>query len=175
MKFGPLLMIAAACLLPLDAIAATPKLSGTYALSLSQNCQVTVGTSTYDNIELGNGTTTTLANLFDQTIDDGKFSQSVGIANFNDSSHTLSFSGTQVNGSVLIVPGLSSDSELMTSSPNSVSVGYSVPSSSSFVLSGVTYQAAYGNIVKGIAKYATFVALDPSKPACSDYGTAVHQ
>jgi hypothetical protein len=175
MKFKVLLMIAAACLLPLDAIAATPKLSGNYALSLSQNCQVTVGTSTYDNIELGNATTTTLANLFDQTIDDGKLSQSVGTATFNQSTHTLSFSGTQVKGSVLIVPGLSSDSELMTSSPDSGSFGYSVPSSSSLVLGGVTYQAAYGNIVNGIAKYVTFVTQDPSKPACSDYGTAVHQ
>lgn len=175
MKFRPLLLIAAVCLLPLDAIAATPKLSGSYALSLSQNCQVTVGTSTYDNIELGNGTTTTLANLFDATVDDGKFSQSVGIANFDDSTHTLSFSGTEVRGSVLIVPGLSSSNELMSSSPNSVSVGYSVPSASSFVLDGVSYQAAYGDIVKGIARYVTFVALDPSKPACSDYGTAMHQ
>lgn len=168
-------MIAAVCLLPLEAIAGTPKLSGNYALSLSQNCQVTVGTSTYDNIELGNQTTTTLANVFDETINDGKLSQSVYLATFDQSTHTLSVSGTQVNGSALIVPGLSSPSEVMTSSPDSGSFSYSVPSTTSLVLGEVTYHAVYGNIVNGTAKYATFVALDPSKPECSDYGTAVHQ
>lgn len=175
MRVRTLVVIAAVCLLPLEAIAGTPKLSGTYALSLSQNCQVTVGTTSFNDIELGNQTTTSLVNVFDETVDDGKFSQSVGIANFNNSTHTVSFSGTEVRGSVLIVPGLSSPNEAMASGPNTGSFSYSVPGSSSLVMGEVTYQAAYGNIVNGIAKYATFVALDPSKPACSDYGTAVHQ
>ena len=175
MKVRIWVVIAAVCLLPLDAIAAAPKLSGSYALSLSQNCQVTVGTTTYDNVELGNQTTTTLANVFDETVNDGKLSQSVYTATFDQSTHTLSVLGTQVQGSVLIVPGLSSPSEVMTSSPDSGSFSYSVPTTSSLVLGGVTYHAAYGNIVNGTAKYVTFVTQDPDKPACYDYGTAVHQ
>lgn len=175
MKFRTLVVSAVVCLLPLNAFAAAPKLSGSYALSLSQNCQVTVGTTTYDNVELGNMTTTTLASVFDETVNDGKFSQTVGIASFNESTHNMSFSGLEVKGSVLIVPGLSQANEAMTSSANTGNFAYSVPSTTSLVLGDVTYQAAYGNIVNGTAKYVAFVALDPSKPECSDFGTAVHQ
>lgn len=175
MKIGTLAMVAALCLVSSGAMAATPRLSGNYALSMTQNCQVTVGSDTYDNIDVAGGSTITLANLFDRTVNDGKFSQTVGIATFNLTTHTLSFSGTEVKGSVLLVPGLSGADESMSSSPLSGSFSYSVPDTTSLVFGGITYSAAYGNIVSGTARYVTFVTQDPSKPECYDYGTAVHQ
>jgi hypothetical protein len=161
-----LIGIAAVAMLPLTAIAATPNLSGTYALSFEDVCQITlsatVDPSTHDLNAL-------------ETINDGKVSQTVAVATFNSTTRTLSLSGMQVKGSLLLVPGLSNPTEQMSESSVSESGSYSVPNNTTLVLIGETFHAAFGNVVSGVARYATFVAQDPSKPECYHYGTAIHQ
>src|SRR5438552_16994184 len=88
-------------------------------------------------------------------------------ATFTSSTNAVSFSGSEVKGSILLVPALSDASESMSTKPIPQSFSYSVPSSTSLVLNGVTYQASYGNIMNSLANYVTFVAHDTSKTECS--------
>jgi hypothetical protein len=164
MRIRLFLLVALVSLFPLDAIAATPKLSGPYAFSLTQSCQITL--STFPDQSTGD-----VAAL--ETIDDGKISQAVALANFGKT--TVSVSGAQVKGSALLVPGLSNADESMSDSPFSGSFNYSIPNASTLIINGTQYHAVYGNIVAEIAKYVTFVVQDPNKPGCVESGTAVHQ
>jgi len=165
MKVRLFLLVALVSLFPLDALAATPKLSGNYAFSLSQSCQITL--STFPDQSTGDVSAL-------ETIDDGKISQSVALATFSKTG-TVSVSGAQVKGSALLVPGLSGTDESMSGSPFSGSFAYSIPDASTLVINSVQYHAVYGNIVGGIAKYVTFLVQDPNKPGCVESGTAVHQ
>jgi uncharacterized membrane protein len=164
MKIKLFLLVALVSLFPLDALAAAPKLSGPYAFSPSQSCQITL--STFPDQSTGD-----VAAL--ETINDGKISQGIALATFNKT--TVSLSGAQVKGSALLVPGLSGADESMGETPFSGTFNYSIPNASTLILNGIQYHAVYGNIVAGIAKYVTFLVQDPNKPDCVENGTAVHQ
>jgi hypothetical protein len=120
--------------------------------------------------------TTTLANVVDQTINDGLLRDFTGTATFDLSTQMVSVSGFEARGSALIVQGLSPPSDTMTLSANKYSSQYS-NTSSTITIKGVTYQAFYAMIVDGVAHYVTFLGVnnDPSQfQGCRVYGTAVH-
>ena len=181
------MLVAVVCLFPLNAIASgPPKLSGIYAFSLNEYCQVTVGTDTFNNIVVRTGAadadgdfsdgTTSLASIFDRTVDDGKISITTAKATFNPTSGTAVLSGLSDKGSVLLVQGLSDPSENLAEIPfgGANPVNYS-NTASTLTINGLTFNVSYGNIVSGVAKYVTFSGLDSQKPGCAEQGTAVHQ
>ena len=180
-----LVLVAVVCLLPVSAIASgPPKLSGNYAFSLNQYCQVAVGTDTFNNIVVRTGTvdadgdfsdgTTSLASVFDKTVDDGKISLTTAKATFNSTSGTVVMSGLSDKGSVLLVQGLSDPSENLAEVPSGGTLNFS-NTASTLTINGLTWNVAYGNIVSGIAHYVTFTGIDSQKPGCADQGFAVRQ
>ncbi len=95
-------------------MAATPKLSGVYTFSLTDSCQVTLSTFT----DQSTGDVGAL-----KTIDDGKISESVSTVKFN--AGTMSISGVEGKGSILLVPGLSNANEAMAQSGMNESLPFS--------------------------------------------------
>lgn len=152
------------CLIPITALAAAPRLSGVYALSLTENCQVTLTTHTDPNT----GDVDSL-----ETVDDGKLSETVASAKFNAAAGTITLSGAQGKGSILLVPGLSDPSEVMAQLATSESLSFS-NTGSTLTINGDTFTAAYGDIAAGVAHYVTFMRVDTMK-GCVEHGTAVHQ
>ncbi len=166
-----LLLAGVALLMPIRAMALVPKLSGTYAMTYNEFCQVT--------LDIANGTDTdsTSSQPFVAsitTVDDGKISVSTATATFTPKTGMVSLSATGGKGSILIVPGLSGPNETMAPQSFSGVAPYST-TATTFKLNGITFDAAYGMIVLGVAKYVSFTAIDPAKPACVIQGTAVHQ
>ena len=174
------LLLGAVAFIPATAVAGPiPKLSGKYALSLSTSCQVTMDVTTNGFSEVS-------------TVNNGKLEQAIGLATFADSgAHkgSLAFDGVDVHGAILYVPELSPSSDLLTTEAGVQTGSFSIPSSSSLVLNGVTYFAVYGHVDGDIAHYVTFLAqiakpgpgatpsdpLGPTPEQCIAYGTAVHE
>lgn len=182
-----LMLVAVVCLLPLDAFAGTPKLSGTYAFSLNESCQISVGTHTYSILQQSgvatdsdgdnNWVTNNTAPVFDTTIDDGKISVTTATARFNPKIGTVVVSGFTDKGSILQAEGLSDPTmDDLAEKPfgGATAVNYS-NTASTLTINGLTWNVAYGNIVSGVAKYVTFSGIETEKPSCAEQGTAVHQ
>lgn len=166
-----LVLAGLACLIPIQAIAAAPKLAGTYAMTYNEFCQVT--------LDITNGTDTDSTSSQPvvtsiTTVDDGKISISTATATFTPKTATVALTATGAKGSILIVPGLSGPNETMAPQSFSGTASYST-TATTFTMNGITFDAAYGMIVLGVAKYVSFTAIDPAKPACVIQGTAVHQ
>jgi len=166
------LICVAACLSALFAIAFpahadTPQLSGTYAVTITTLCQAQFSTS------LVGGQSNNAVESID-THNSGKIETGMGIA---------TFSGGQISGSSLGGKGdltvienngaFQGDQFGIASESGSVSGAYS-NTSSTLTFGGVTYNAAYGNIVNNVANYVTFLFVDTTKD-CIEQGIAVHQ
>jgi hypothetical protein len=140
--------------------ASVPKLAGTYALTVTENCQV------LQINPLG-------------IADAGKLSSSAGTVTFytskpgitcNAPSKPFSFSETGMKGSLYVVQGAVGTP--MAPFSDSGTSCYS-NSASSIALNGTNYSAAYGNIVNGVAHYV--VAVGSSSAGCYTKFTMVHE
>lgn len=160
------------CLLPLKAFASTPKLSGNYALSLHTECQVNV-TQVQDGGQSTNCGSCNGDVLDIQTNDDGKFQHEVGVATFSPSTGQVTVNASGGQGPVLFYNPKSPPSDNFAAEAISGTDPYS-NTSSTFTINGDEYNAAYGDIVKGIAHYVSFERIDTQKQ-CVEWGTAVRQ
>jgi len=138
-----------------------PILTGTYSLSLTENCQSKLSRSI-------NSTAADLSSV--NSLEKGKRSEAVGTLSFDPQSQTVRLEDHAYLASLLIVL---EEGGLPVAPQISAATGaYSNTATDVTILSN-TYQVVYANIVNSVAKHFTFVGT--VSPGCITQGTAMRQ
>jgi hypothetical protein len=150
------LALAGASLSTLAMAATTPTIKGTYVYDANTYCQPTI------QVEYGKDSNgTTFVNALKLTVPEDS-ADAVGLAIFDPSTATLSYSATKDHGSnVLVQTSSGVQGSVISQEPEKGSGPYS-NTATTVNLNGTAYTATYGKVIKGIAQYFALVGLDSS-------------
>jgi hypothetical protein len=125
-----------------------PKISGNYALNFTEVCQGVQSTNT-----------------------SGFMNNYLVVGAFNSTSKTVQLTGTLTDGGLVVWDG-----GVAGLNQSAVSANFSYSNTATtFTVSGVIYNVAYGKSIKGVAQSAVWSGIGPDGPGCLETGTAVHQ
>jgi len=143
--------------------AATPKISGTYAMLIQEICQ-----GGYSEVPLSN---TKNSSKVSQIVGNGGIQVTTGTATFNAATHEVTASGHSENGQLLYqgkTPGMADSAEANTTT-------YAA-SATSLTLFGTAFHIVYGAQSKGVAQNFVASTATPGSPdGCAQSVTAFHQ
>ena len=155
---------AVAASLSLSAIAATPKIQGSYNISYIETCQIEFSTSPAN---------TGPVQSFN-TVQNGKITHSLFSGTFKNGKAKLS--GFQIQSSLMIYDNMSGDTSRMVKTSENTTTSYS-NSATTVTMLGQTFGVLYGNVNGGIAQDFMFAGIpdptNPDGPACAATGTAI--
>ena len=149
------------------ALAGTPVISGNYVYVTRTLCQPTL---TLQYAKDHNGQT--FVNGVNLTASESS-SQNMGQADFDPSTATVSYSGTDDSGdNVLLQTSGGLQGSVISEKAESGSVAYS-NTATTVTLNGATFHASYGKTVKGVVQSFSLVGLDSA--GCSEQWDATQQ
>jgi hypothetical protein len=151
--------------------AAPPSLSGNYAFILTSICQIGVFDS-FSTAGLSGNPGGGYVNSFGVK-NSGDLTQNVGVANFNSSTHKMTFTGAKLHGPqvLLNVNGFS-----LTDAPETLpAISYSNTATTLTLDTNLPYNVTYASITGGIAHYFVFAGTDNANSGCAHSGHAMRQ
>ena len=148
----------AAASLSLSAMAATPKIQGSYNISYIETCQIEFSTTGLGPVQSFN------------TVYNGKITHSLFSGTLKNG--TAKLSGFQIQGSMMIYDNINGAGSLVAKTPESITTPYSNTATTA-TLFGVTFGVLYNDVSNGIAQSFTFTGIPDSAPHhCAATGTA---